>query len=197
MHFPLALACFLATIATLAMASDPVHILSKRSTYSFTISDFQGHQIDLHNGGRDNFTPVHSFATTQTKNQQWAIIYSMDARELYVLSNMASGTQMTHTTALLPGADVVYAPGPAMHAQIVGGSDGPFWWKLSSHNGSEAGIPAGTRFIDNDSGLALTAWTAKRGYSSSPMTLETADPTNAQQAFRLTCVENLSLGGKC
>ncbi|KAF7325210.1 hypothetical protein MKEN_00565300 [Mycena kentingensis (nom. inval.)] len=166
--------------------------------YSWKISDFQGHFVDLHNGGRANFTPIHSFATdTGSKNQEWGLISNRATPLLYVAVNQKSsvGSQMAHTTGLVAGYTSPPGP-PAVHAQVVGGTGKNFWWMLDYMNATESAM-AGFRFIDYESGLALTAWPAKKGFPSSPLTLEFLDVDNEKQAFNLTCVENISFGRPC
>ncbi|KAJ7194422.1 hypothetical protein GGX14DRAFT_404691 [Mycena pura] len=129
--------------------------LSRRITYAFSISDFQGHMLDLSDGGVENYTPVQSFTPANTTNQQWALISSQDSRQLWEIHNVGSGTNMAHTTALLE------KPGPAIHAQVVGGNQ-TTWWRMSCSS-------EGCRFSDADSNLALTAWPETAGYPSSPV----------------------------
>ncbi|KAJ7500678.1 hypothetical protein B0H11DRAFT_2275867 [Mycena galericulata] len=157
--------------------------LYPRISYAWSITDFQGHMVDLANGKADLFTPIQSFKPTNTTNQHWAIIYSQDAREVYEILNVGSNTIMSHTTALLK------KPGPAIHTQIVG-SNLTSWWHLNF-------TKAGARLIDADSGLALTAWPAgpNKQYPSSPLTLEDSDPQNKHQVFNLTCIGGWSFPG--
>ncbi|KAJ7290311.1 hypothetical protein C8J57DRAFT_1705739 [Mycena rebaudengoi] len=164
----------LITIASTVNAA----VLAPRITYAWSITDFQGHLLDLAFGNTSLFTPIHSFTPTNKTNQLWAIIFSQDARQVYELVNVASNTIMTHTTALLT------PPGPALHTQIVGGNLTTFW-KLESAGNS-------TRFLDEKSGLALTAWPAAKGSASSPLTLETSNSNNKGQLFRLKCIKGWS-----
>ncbi|KAJ7127281.1 hypothetical protein C8R43DRAFT_1028216 [Mycena crocata] len=159
----LATAC-LAYTATLSSAT---------LSYANSIMDFQGHFLDLSDGRSDRFTPVQSLRAANTTNQQWVIINSDDDRHVYDIANAGSfGVSLTHSTALL---DI---PGPAIHAQIVGGYGKTQWWHLASTG----------QLIDADSGLAVTAWPATHGYPSSPLTLEISDPKNKRQIFKLICL---------
>ncbi|KAJ7273831.1 hypothetical protein C8J57DRAFT_1714881 [Mycena rebaudengoi] len=153
-------------------------VLTPRITYAWSITDFQGNMLDLADGNASLFTPVQSFTPTNTTNQQWAVISSQDARQVYELVNVASNTVMTHTTALLT------PPGPALHTQIIGG-DLTTFWKLESAGNF-------TRFLDEKSGLALTAWPIANGSGSSPLTLETSNSNNQGQLFIMKCIKGWS-----
>ncbi|KAJ7033770.1 hypothetical protein C8F04DRAFT_1104153 [Mycena alexandri] len=171
--------CLLA-IATSAVSAVN---LSTSITYAFTISDFQGHMLDLTNGNNHQLTPVQSFTPANTTNQQWALISTQDARQLWELFNLGSNTIMSHTTAMLK------RKGTAIHAQIVGSNETLFWRLDNS--------PEGSRFTDASTGLALTAWSAEEGYPSSPLTLEYASGENKRQIFHLHCMKALSIPGDC
>ncbi|KAJ7462471.1 hypothetical protein FB451DRAFT_1495657 [Mycena latifolia] len=88
-------------------------VLSPRITYAFSITDFQGRMVNLTDGNPQPFTPVQSFTPANTTNQQWALISSMDARQLWEVANVGGNSILSHTTALLA------KPGPAIHSQIV------------------------------------------------------------------------------
>ncbi|KAJ6596333.1 hypothetical protein DFH09DRAFT_1407495 [Mycena vulgaris] len=158
-------------------------ILSPDITYAFNIVDFQGHLLDLTEGSNQLFTPVQSFTATNASNQEWALISSQDARQLFEIINVRSNTIMSHTTALLQ------TPGPAIHAQIVGSNQTIFWGLEDTSKGR--------RFIDADSKLALTAWPADAGNPSSPLTLERNDPKNKRQVFQLHCLRGWSIPSTC
>ncbi|KAJ7122396.1 hypothetical protein C8R44DRAFT_736086 [Mycena epipterygia] len=157
--------------------------LAPRVTYVYSIADFQGHMLDLSGGDLEAFTPVQSFTAANTTNQQWVLISTQDARQLYEIVNVGgTATIMSHTTALLK------TPGPAIHAQIVASNETIFW--------RIAFASKATRFFDADSGLGLTAWPAAGG-ESSPLTLEYPDPKNKRQIFHLTCITGWSIPEGC
>ncbi|KAJ7127274.1 hypothetical protein C8R43DRAFT_699966 [Mycena crocata] len=169
--YPLLVVACLVYTATLSSAT---------RSYAYSIMDYQGHFLDLSDGRKDLFTPVQSFTAANTTNQEWVIINSDDARQAYDIINAGSLTVLTHTTALLN------IPGPAIHAQIVGGNQTQ-WWRLASTG----------QLIDASSGLALTAWPATHSYPSSPLTLEISNPKNKRQIFKLTCLYSWSFPGPC
>ncbi|KAJ7473293.1 hypothetical protein FB451DRAFT_1248933 [Mycena latifolia] len=169
-------------VLTLAATTLAESLSPRLRSYAFNITDFQGHLMDLTDGNPQPFTPVQSFTPANTTNQEWALISTMDARQLFEIVNVDSNAILSHTTALLK------TPGPAIHAQIVG-SNQTLFWRLED-------TPKGTRLLDADTGLALTAWPAAGG-PSSPLTLEYPDPKNKRQVFRLRCVRGWSIPGPC
>ncbi|KAJ7444660.1 hypothetical protein FB451DRAFT_1413058 [Mycena latifolia] len=120
-----------------------VALCFRHASHAFSITDFQGRMVDLTDGNPQPFTPVQSFTPANTTNQQWALISSMDARQLWEVANVGGNSILSHTTALLA------KPGPAIHSQI--------------------GNRSMARFTDADTGLALTAWLAVGNYPSSPI----------------------------
>ncbi|KAJ6556316.1 hypothetical protein B0H19DRAFT_1293364 [Mycena capillaripes] len=106
--------------------------LSPRITYAFSIADFQGHMLDLTDGNPQPFTPVQSFTPANTTNQQWALISSQDARQLWEIANVGANSILSHTSALLK------KPGPAIHTQIVGSNQTLFWRIAFSSEGNRS-----------------------------------------------------------
>ncbi|KAJ7618832.1 hypothetical protein DFH06DRAFT_1144703 [Mycena polygramma] len=171
----------------LALATcTPCAALAPDISYAFNITDFQGHMLDLTDGNLQPFTPVQSYAPTNTNNQEWALISSQDARQLWEIINLGSNSILSHTTAFLKLKD----PAHALHTQIVGSNQTLFWRMSFSTDGV-------ARLTDADTGLALTTWPAAESYPSSPLTLEYADPTNERQAFRLRCIRGWSMPARC
>ncbi|KAJ6474410.1 hypothetical protein C8R47DRAFT_708800 [Mycena vitilis] len=127
-------------------------------SYAFNITNFQGHMVDLTDGNLQPLTPVQSYTPTNTSNQEWALISSQDARQLWEIVNLGSDSILSHTTAFLQLKD----PARALHTQIVGSNQTLFWRMSFSSDGF-------ARLMDADTGLALTAWPAVGNYPSSPV----------------------------
>ncbi|KAJ7084593.1 hypothetical protein B0H15DRAFT_802355 [Mycena belliarum] len=167
---------YAAALAASALGTRPAPELR---SYAYSITDFQGHRLDLVGGRAERFTP-------------WVIISSMDARQVYEVVSVAGRSVLSHTTALLTPA------GPAPGTQIVGGNETLFWRLQDAPDAGtrERGADSGDArsLLDADTGLALTAWPAAGG-PSSPLTLEPADEKNARQVFNVTCLYSWSFPG--
>ncbi|KAJ7258409.1 hypothetical protein B0H12DRAFT_1232308 [Mycena haematopus] len=148
---------------------------------TFQIMDFQGSTLALTSPGPNSLVPVESIknAGNIAMIMQWDFIYAARGNpNEYRVVNRYGPSILSYTTANITSPSL-----SALHAQVVGNQNVDTFWILVflDKNGTIS-------FIEEASGLAMTAWPAgkrSRKARHSPLTLEEYDKSNAHQVFKL------------
>ncbi|ETW82544.1 hypothetical protein HETIRDRAFT_120798 [Heterobasidion irregulare TC 32-1] len=134
---------------------------------AFSITDFQGHFVDLASGGTTDFVPVRSFAKAENQNQETSNQnqFRIQNNGVRQVISFPSATYMGYS-GIIGSQQAIAHPNAGTSWNLVGTGNGEF------------------NLIESNTGLALTAWTARTDSSSSPLTLEVA-ASDPQQAFTI------------
>ncbi|KAJ6461158.1 hypothetical protein C8R47DRAFT_1327527 [Mycena vitilis] len=143
------------------------------SNGSFRITDFESRSVDLHNASPVDFDPIQSFTPSAGDIAQNWLFQPTGAPNQFRISNAGSLTFASYTNAPIAGNP--------NRAQVCAHPDPITLWNITANGNS------GFSIRESQSGLAITAWQFQPALAlaTSPLTLETFDPTQPRQTFTL------------
>ncbi|KAJ7914565.1 hypothetical protein B0H13DRAFT_2325155 [Mycena leptocephala] len=145
------------------------------------ITNFEGRSVDLHIRSPADYAPIQSYMTTVGEPAQKWLFNSSTSANPWRISNAASGTFVSYTTAPTGIGGSAERSSACAHPNPI-----TVWNFLP--NG------AGFNIQETTSGTVLTAWPFQPTLPlpTSPLTLETLNSSLARQVFTLAACEWLS-----
>ncbi|KAJ6553285.1 hypothetical protein B0H19DRAFT_1072748 [Mycena capillaripes] len=145
------------------------------------IIDFEGRSVDLHNTSPVDYDPIQSYNSTVGDVAQKWLFNSTTGGNPWRISNAATGTFASYTTAPIGG--------DPQRSQVCAHPNPITFWSFSPNG-------AGFNIQEAGSGLALTAWPFQPTLPlpTSPLTLELLNTTLGRQVFTLASYRMMLTG---